>query len=82
MNAEIEEIERQIHDLRNYLGPVELLLADMEAQIMKNRTELERKIAALESRFEEAQNRADSRSAQSTDPSWLASDGASPGADI
>ncbi len=64
MNAEIEEIERQLHELRNYLGPVELLLANMEAQIVKNRTELERKIAALESRIEDLLKRAESRNGQ------------------
>ena len=53
MNAEIEEILRQLHELRNYMGPVELLLVNMETQIMKNRVELERRIAALESKFDE-----------------------------
>lgn len=53
MNADIEEIHRQLHDLRNYLGPVELLLANMEAQLKKSSTELERKIAELELRLNE-----------------------------
>jgi ABC-type transporter Mla subunit MlaD len=64
MNAEIEEIKRQLHELRNYLGPVELLLANMEAQIVKNRAELERKIAALELRVEELLKRAEPRNGQ------------------
>ena len=62
MNAEIQEILRQLHELRNYVSPVELLLANMEAQIIKNKAELERKIKALESRFEELLKREESRS--------------------
>ena len=53
MNADIEEIHRQLHDLRNYLGPVELLLANMDAQLKKNSMELEQKIAELELRLKE-----------------------------
>lgn len=53
MNADIEEIHRQLHDLRNYLGPVELLLANMEAQLKKSSTEFERRIAELELRLNE-----------------------------
>lgn len=64
MNAKIEEIERQLHELRNFLGPVELLLANMETQIMKTRAELERRVAALETRFEEHLKSAECRSAQ------------------
>ena len=82
MNAEIEEILRQLHELRNYVGPVELLLANMEVQIVKNRAELERKIAALESRFEELLKRAESGNAQlsevSPSPTRLALDVAPP----
>lgn len=61
MNAEIEQIERQLHELRNYLGPVELLLANMEVQIRENRADLERKITELEMRFEGFLKKAESR---------------------
>ena len=53
MNADIEEIHRQLHDLRNYLGPVELLLANMDAQLKKNSMEVEQKMAELELRLKE-----------------------------
>jgi DNA repair ATPase RecN len=53
MNPDIEEIHRQLHDLRNYLGPVELLLANMEAQLKKSSMELERRISELELRLNE-----------------------------
>ena len=64
MNAEIEEILRQLHELRKYMGPVELLLVNMETQITKNRVELERRIAALESRIDELLSRTEPNSAE------------------
>lgn len=85
MNAEIEEIRRQLHELRNYMGPVELILVNMEARIIKNRAELERKITALESRIDELLKRAESPNGQlhdvSPNPTRVALDVAPPVAD-
>jgi DNA repair exonuclease SbcCD ATPase subunit len=81
MNAEIKEIERQLHELRNFLGPVELLLANMEVQITKNKAELERKIAALESRLEEHLKSTQLPTA-SPSPARLAPEVTPPGADL
>lgn len=86
MNAEIEEIKRQLHELRNYLGPVEMILANIEAQIRKDRAALEGRIAKLELRLDDLVKQADCRKEQSTEtsqsPTRLAPDGPPPGASV
>ena len=84
MNADIEEIHRQLHDLRNYLGPVELLLANMEAQLKKSSMELERKMAELEMRLNELARLIEARGEKLPDaspfPTAITADIASSGA--
>lgn len=46
-----EQIRAQIHEVRNIVGPVHLKLTAMEEQITKNRTYLEEKVLALESKL-------------------------------
>lgn len=87
MNAEIEEIMRQLHELRNYLGPVELLLANMEAKINKDRTDMERKLEELELRLDSlVKQNLDSRNGQLPEASpcatRLAPDALPPGASV
>ena len=82
MNADIEEIHRQLHDLRNYLGPVELLLANMDAQLKKSSMELERRVADLELRLNELAKLVEVRNenlpAAPPFPTQLAADAAPP----
>lgn len=84
MNADIEEIHQQLHELRNYLGPVEFLLANMEAQIKKSCVEFERRITELELRLNELAKLMEVSSeklpAASPCPTGLAPDAAPPGA--
>jgi hypothetical protein len=87
MNAEIEEIMRQLHELRNYLGPVELLLANMEAKMNKDRTDMARKLEELELRLDALVKRnVDSRNEQLPEASpcatRLAPDVLPPGASV
>lgn len=81
MNAEIQEIAQQLHELRNYLGPVEMLLMNMESQIKMNKADLDRKIAVLESRIEGiiAESRNASLAETAAYPARLAPEVAPPG---
>ena len=86
MNADIEEIHRQLHELRNYLGPVELLLANIEAQLQKSNMEFERRITGLELRLDElaklVEAQGEKSPAASPYPTRLAPDTAPPEASV
>ena len=44
MKEEIEQIKEQIHDIRNLLGPLDLMLEHLDNQIKKQKVEWECKI--------------------------------------
>jgi archaellum component FlaC len=48
MNSEVEQIREQLHELRNYIGPLHIMLENMSAKIQRDKAELEGKIAELE----------------------------------
>ena len=57
MNTDIEEIREQIHELRNFLGPLDITISNLEAQIKANKADLERKNIELEMKIAELARR-------------------------
>ena len=51
MKTEFEQIREQIHEIRNFLGPLDIKLENLDHQVSKSRLSLETKAAELESRI-------------------------------
>ena len=51
MKTEFEQIRQQIHEIRNFLGPLDIKLENLDHQISKSRLTFETKAAELESRI-------------------------------
>jgi len=52
MKNEFEEIREQLHEIRNFLGPIEITISNLTAQVKRNKIEMEEKIAELTRRIE------------------------------
>lgn len=50
MQNAFDEVSRQIHEIRNLVGPVHLKMADLETRILDYKTHLDEKNLTLESR--------------------------------
>lgn len=59
MKDAIEEIKVQLHDLRNLLSPVEILLTNFEERIKENEAEQKRKLSTLETKIDELSKQID-----------------------
>ena len=51
MKTEFEQIREQIHEIRNFLGPLDIKLENLDHQISKSRLSFETRTAELESRM-------------------------------
>ena len=51
MKTEFEQIREQIHEIRNFLGPLDIKLENLDHQVSKSRVTFETKAAELESRI-------------------------------
>lgn len=51
MKTEFEQIREQIHEIRNFLGPLDIKLENLDHQVSKSRLSFETKAAELESRI-------------------------------
>ncbi|HTR41841.1 MAG TPA: hypothetical protein VMH87_09525 [Pseudomonadales bacterium] len=51
MKTEFEQIREQIHEIRNFLGPLDIKLENLDHQISKSRLSFETRAAELESRI-------------------------------
>lgn len=53
MDNQFEQIREQIHEIRNFLGPLDIKLDNLDRQIAKSRFSFESKASELESRMVE-----------------------------
>ena len=53
MENQFEQIREQIHEIRNFLGPLDIKLDNLDRQIAKSRFSFETKASELESRIVE-----------------------------
>jgi len=53
LQNDFEQIREQIHEIRNFLGPLDLKLESLDHQISKSRISFELKTTELESRITE-----------------------------
>jgi hypothetical protein len=51
LKTEFEQIREQIHEIRNFLGPLDIKLENLDHQVSKSRLSFETKAAELESRI-------------------------------
>jgi hypothetical protein len=51
LKTEFEQIREQIHEIRNFLGPLDIKLENLDYQVSKSRQSFETKAAELESRI-------------------------------
>lgn len=51
MNNDFEQIRVQIHEIRNFLGPLDLKLESLDHQISKSRISFESKATELEAKI-------------------------------
>jgi hypothetical protein len=51
LKTEFEQIREQIHEIRNFLGPLDIKLENLDQQVSKSRQSFETKAAELESRI-------------------------------
>ena len=51
MKTEFEQIREQIHEIRNFLGPLDIKLENLDHQVSKSRLSFETKAAELESKI-------------------------------
>ena len=51
MKTEFEQIREQIHEIRNFLGPLDIKLENLDYQVSKSRLSFETRAAELESRI-------------------------------
>lgn len=61
MQNEFEQIRRELHEIRNHIGPINMTLDNLDVQMKKNKAAHDIQIAALEAKIAELTQRIDAR---------------------